>query len=590
MIFAAPIWLLGFLPWAMLAIWLFRGQTNLNPVPFLKLWEKSRTNPNSSRAKMIPPVALVLFLLAMLLGILSAARPVIGTPKVGRLIVIVDRGLQMSSIWDRHPAAQTAGKTGAKPGYILAAEQLAADLPAGWTGTIEVLDVISGKRETCDQTNWLATILAMQRTAIDTHDLLQRTIAWELDSSSKQEPSTIAVLGEEVETGKTGRIRFVHPPEKHRWTGITRFAIAGSTGTRDGLVPSQAMVTIRNESDRKVAVLKLTIGATGKTIEKNIDLPRSGEDRSYFIDLPMLSNLMAVELTSAGDSINEMSKLPIEAMHGAQLVGTNLVPRIEIHAVLNPAVARMIEVFNKSQINPASSEAAAIVFVDQPAELRTSQSGVIVDRNLATVGSEKPIAKPTIVVVDHPVTMVVNWEKLSGQMDRMGKAPDGWQPLVKVDGQVVVAMRDATVRQVWIGFDSPDFSRSVDFVVLWTNVLRWLGGDESPYLATTVDRIADEWVRQNGLADNIQSTKWPGVFKRVDGSLVAVNASISSGKNWVSPVEPAPTSKSIAVETQQDFLNRRVSYDSGWARMLAMMAVVLTLAGIFFLKKSRWSK
>src|SRR5262245_56711981 len=78
MTFAAPIWLLMLVPWAVVSLWLMLGRRQRVKVPFIELWQSNETPPRDLRASLRPPpFALACLLLSMQLGLLAAARPAI---------------------------------------------------------------------------------------------------------------------------------------------------------------------------------------------------------------------------------------------------------------------------------------------------------------------------------------------------------------------------------------------------------------------------------------------------------------------------------------------------------------------------------
>src|SRR5688500_655357 len=98
MSFLSPIWLLGLLPWMAVVVWLFRGRRTRVNVPFINLWRGDVTGPRPKRSWEKPPLALAAALLAILLALLAAARPVWQTRTESRTItIIVDRSVTMSA-------------------------------------------------------------------------------------------------------------------------------------------------------------------------------------------------------------------------------------------------------------------------------------------------------------------------------------------------------------------------------------------------------------------------------------------------------------------------------------------------------------
>src|SRR3954453_20890218 len=99
MLLWAPWWLLALLPWAGLTLYLLRGQSPRVGVPFVELWQDADLpRPRRARSLRLPPFAITMVLLALLLAILAAARPAVGVSSVGPPItIIIDRGVTMSA-------------------------------------------------------------------------------------------------------------------------------------------------------------------------------------------------------------------------------------------------------------------------------------------------------------------------------------------------------------------------------------------------------------------------------------------------------------------------------------------------------------
>src|SRR5687768_6767128 len=89
MSFAAPIWLVGLVPWAALAVWLLTGRREEARVPFVHLWPRGAAPVRTRRSMRLPPVALACLLLAMLLAVVAAARPVVSRASDVRDVTLV---------------------------------------------------------------------------------------------------------------------------------------------------------------------------------------------------------------------------------------------------------------------------------------------------------------------------------------------------------------------------------------------------------------------------------------------------------------------------------------------------------------------
>jgi hypothetical protein len=105
--------------------------------------------------------------------------------------------------------------------------------------------------------------------------------------------------------------------------------------------------------------------------------------------------------------------------------------------------------------------------------------------------------------------------------------PAGWTPVVRRGGDVWVAVRETPARQVWVGFDAPRWPREPGYVVFWAGVLDWLGGGgDVTYTASTVAESGPDWAPPAGAGEGIGANHWPGLFRRADGALKAVNSGL----------------------------------------------------------------
>src|SRR5688500_9025457 len=99
MLFTTPIWLLGLLPWAVAAALLFLGRRPRWDVPFLALWRVEMPKDAARRRFAVPPVGVILGLLAALLAVLAAAGPGLrGAAGGSGTVIIVDTGSSMSAV------------------------------------------------------------------------------------------------------------------------------------------------------------------------------------------------------------------------------------------------------------------------------------------------------------------------------------------------------------------------------------------------------------------------------------------------------------------------------------------------------------
>src|SRR5690242_7675497 len=97
MIFTSPIWLLGLLPLAGVAIYLLTGRRRNVSVSFLGLWKDAASLPQPRAAVHRSPWFVILMLITTLLSVVAAAGPMLRTGgKASLVTVILDRGTTMS--------------------------------------------------------------------------------------------------------------------------------------------------------------------------------------------------------------------------------------------------------------------------------------------------------------------------------------------------------------------------------------------------------------------------------------------------------------------------------------------------------------
>jgi len=112
---------------------------------------------------------------------------------------------------------------------------------------------------------------------------------------------------------------------------------------------------------------------------------------------------------------------------------------------------------------------------------------------------------------------------------------------------------------VWVGFDPEAWAESVEFVVLWTNILDWCGGGESEYVAFPLPPVPLDGRNSivPGLADE-------------SGVVRAYN---------VSPILPVSAGDGRWRE-QMAVLNRSRVFIVSLRGLLSVVAMLLTIAAI----------
>jgi hypothetical protein len=497
MVFTSPLILLALLPWAGLALWLLRGRPPRHPVPFLPLWQGPLAQKPTDRSFRAPPLWVTAALLAALLSILAAAAPVVRSHSPSaHLTVLLDRGATMSALGDDH-----------RPRYVEIADVLDRELRQrrGARFEIELVDVLTGERRQSDLARWLTEVTSYRRTAVDTSALITPAIIAELARSPE---GVIIVLTDHPASAMTDpRLWHLTPQAPWRNIGITSIA------ARERPSP-EVMIALRNDSDLTSA--RLDVRTANQTVSRSIPLPPRGQASRQFIDVPRLGDTVEVKL-DAPDGC--------DADNQAYLVrDASPPPRLEVRAPLPEPIRRIASLYARA--NPSPAEAEPIALVNRPADLLPGDSGAIIESPAAA----SPLSGDPQVIT-HPVTAVVDWPKVTRSVV-ISAAPTAreWTPLATLAGHTLVAVRESPARQVWVGFDSPQFPREPDFVIFWTNVFNWLrgsgsaGGNRDHFIARPVMPLPASWSRHEPPPADVQPNAWPGIYAHPDGRHIAANA------------------------------------------------------------------
>ena len=481
MFFAAPLWLIGLLPWFAVTVWLFRGRRKSEKVPFLPLWRGPAANQRVRSAFSLPPFAIIAMLLSVLLGLIAAAKPNIHSAQPRAVSIVVDRGLTMSA------------KGAARARFMEATELIEKRLQSV-ANQIEIIDPLSGERRKTTLTQMREVIAAMPRTAMDTSSLLRSAIRNELARNE----NFIVLLSDHAVQIADLRFKQIVPE-----TMLQNVGIAAITARE---MPSpQVMVSVRNDSAMTEALLQ--VESTGYKVERRLKLPIRGGNAAYFIDLPKLGDVIEARLQIHDD---------VDADDVAYLVREKRAARIEPRTSIPESLRRMIDVYER--VKPPEALSAVVAVVNQKSDLRVDDVGVVIESPLA-----QGDLRGELRVVSDPLTAIVNWGAVTMDAKVSASAPEGWTPLVQVGGKTLVAMQENPARKIWVGFDSPAWPRSVDYVVFWTNVFDWLGNGGQTFVSHSPVMDAS-WKREGNQPVDIQADTWPGIYVRSDGQEKAVNA------------------------------------------------------------------
>lgn len=492
-----PIWLWLLVPWAVVTVWMLRARGREVGVPFVMLWREARAVAPVRRGIRLPSAGVLLLLGAMLLAIVAAGQPAIrGVGDVPPFTLIVDRG---AGVADR-PAG----------GWAELAERL-ADQP-GLSRRVRLV-VVPGDAAIATDLDQLGAILdRMTPTALATGEMLQSAAATALRDSDQP---VIVVTPRAIDLDHP-RLAVLHPP-----AGLGTAAIAHLAYRHDPR--PQVMVRVMNQSIH--SHVRLRVDVEGNAIERVIDLPGSGEARSYFVDVPgaRSDDAAAADATSAGVVFAELRmEDDSSADNRAWLVRDGAWPRIEPADPLPPAIDRMIAIYTAAR--PPGRDAPVVLISRQPLDDRVA--GVVLPQ------ATRRMDTPAMAAVAHPVMEKVTFDAIQSVRVTDAPLPEGFAVILSADDQPVIAVRDQPTRQVWIGMETAALADQPMFVVLWANVLRWAGGDGVRYTSDRPRTLGADWRRiaPEGLAADVQPGWVDGVYRDVDGRRVAINGGTADGR------------------------------------------------------------
>jgi hypothetical protein len=471
-------------------LWLLWGRRRKTPVAFLDLWKGPALQKPAKRALQPPPIFLGLAILAMLLALLAGSRPraFAGRGGAGKPItIIVDRGMSMSAM------------TGGQFRFVAAAKAASAELLHAESSAtpVELLTVPSDGVQAADLSSWAARVEKDSPTALDTQAALQEIVRDRLAATSG---GAVVVISDR-------QLGFDDPRLIQFSTAgmIDNIAIA-KMAARETPSP-QVMLTLRNDSDRRSASVKVTSGTL--SVARTLDLPPRGGERNYFFDFAKFDTIIAASLDVKDDQ---------PADDRAWLVREGSYPKIEPRAPVSAELRRMIDVYSHSR--KPSDESQTVAVVDAEADLPGEKPAVWIPP------ATGPLAHGAVTAANHPVTANVNWSAFSAQVQTAGPAPRGWTPLLTMDGQVIVALRAEAARQVWVGFDSPAWAATPDFVVFWANVFTWVGAGQERFAGYPLAKFEPDWQPME-LAPAMKAPaagQWPGLYRtKEQGRMRAFN-------------------------------------------------------------------
>lgn len=479
----SPIWMLALVPWAAVALWLFQGRRPPVGIPYLRLWHGPVPLRHPRRKLHTIPFAVAMALLSTLFAVLASARPAIrglrssdSTP----LVIVVDRGLSMSAQNDGRTRYEAAARA-----MVRAVNSREASRP------VELVPVPGEQSIRTTLADCAERIAALAPTARDTNRSIRELVNARLGQSGE---SVLVITDQPVPRGE----RVIQIPPEAPVEDVAIVTLAA----RDQPTP-QVMVRVRNQSSLTTCTLDLSTDP--ETIKRSIDLPPRGGTRDYFFNPPRIGPLISARIMPQDD---------VPADDQAWLVREGSSPRVEVRTPIPAELRRVIGAYQQSR--PAADDSARLLVVDHAADLPLDAPGVL-------IGHPARDAPPGAAqVVPKPVTAHVDWDHLPSPIRVGGEPPAGWAPIVKLGGRPAVAIAPEPARQVWVGFDAPNWPTTPDFVVFWTNVFDWAGGAGRTWLARPLDQWTSEWKPTDSASE--ATGLWPGLYRRSDGALRAFNA------------------------------------------------------------------
>ncbi|HTL28978.1 MAG TPA: hypothetical protein VL282_07155, partial [Tepidisphaeraceae bacterium] len=242
---------------------------------------------------------------------------------------------------------------------------------------------------------------------------------------------------------------------------------------------------------------------------QQIQFPAKDQEANFFVDLPSIDAIVEARLDVKDD-------LPLDNV--AWLVRRRTWPKIEPVDSLPPEVERMVEVYRKNR--PADASSTSLLVTSEVRHLPANRPGVV----LSTNATSARIDPAELKIVPHELTRDIDWKALAANASASTAPAGDWTPLVTAGDHVLLAVRESS-RQAFIGIDPRSVSQSAQFVILWAKLFDWAGQGAALYATDRVHAIDPSWqlVTTNDAARRYDPPL-PGVYRRTDGSLLAMSA------------------------------------------------------------------
>lgn len=409
---------------------------------------------------------------------------------------------------------------GSEPRFRQVARQVEEHLSkelSSWT-TIDLVDV-PGSETTARVKNWRSLVDAMPVTALDTRDALIATA----HLKPKESTGLVIAISDQLIDISDSRLVQCLPSAPADAILISRLAARDKPA-------AQIMVELLNESARSKATVQIT--TDNQTSSRAVDLPPRGQRASYFFDPKTIADRIEASVIDGGAPANNHASLMREGSF----------PKIQIETTLDPAIQRMIDVYSRNR--PPTTGAQIVRVCGSLQDLPDDGTGIVIPP------SRESVPFQSLSFASHPILEHVDPKSIpaDGLMISSG-APPGWTPLISIGDRILSAYRTEPHRAVWIGFDSPAWERTPDFVIFWANLLDWVGAGGQGYVSHPLTDVNPAWqmISPTGLSPAPISGQWPGLYKNTsNGQIVAVNAPVIEFKPFVDNTWPARLSAALA--------------------------------------------
>jgi hypothetical protein len=476
MLFFSPIWLWGLLPWTAVVIYLLTGRGRAVVVPFLGFWRASATVSHSA-AWRVPPVFVLLMLLAMLLAVLAAAEPGYRSAAgiAGDVSIVLDCGASMA-----RPGA------GGEP--FRGVVDRCAKMLGPVAGRVSITPV-PGQRVETTGADWVAAAKRFSPTAIPVN--LDQPVT----DCLRQTRGLVVVLSDQHLTISDPRLVQIVPDVPAPAVAITRLAARSQPRP-------QVMVRLENHSE--LQSVRVIVKSGANSVARQIQLKPNGNSQDEFFDLPAVDQFVTAEVDP---------HLRLDPWSKAFLVRQSAGIRLAVIGDVPAAVRRMVAVYSRDR--SANAEAADVFVSDHPPG--ENQPGVWID------GSPGDEATGAVDAVPNAITKDIAAWPAKGVR---GSVPPDYSAVVSVGGNPMVAVRDDSVRRVWIRADLKDWVKTVDFVSFFANVFDWIPEADRHETSVPPEILGGDWKSVHGSAKPpaIPTGAWPGEFRSDAGEVLAVNA------------------------------------------------------------------